>query len=53
MYESCTAQDPGTAVIKLTRYTSKFPAILGLPSFSIQSPTALKQYDADNVVAAG
>ena len=34
-------------------YTSKFPAILGLPSFSIQSPTALKQYDANNVVAEG
>ncbi len=53
VYESCTAQDSGTAVIKLTRYTSKFPAILGLPSFSIQSPTALKKYDADNVKAEG
>ena len=29
------------------------PPILGLPSFSIQSPTALKQYDANNVVAEG
>ncbi len=53
VYESCTAADDGTAVIKLTRYTSKFPAILGLPSFSIQSPTALKKYDADNVKAEG
>jgi peptide/nickel transport system substrate-binding protein len=53
VYGSCTAQDPGTAVITLTRYTSKFPAILGLPSFSIQSPTALQQYNADNVVAEG
>ncbi|MEP6562226.1 MAG: ABC transporter substrate-binding protein, partial [Nakamurella sp.] len=53
VYESCTASDAGDAVIKLTRYTSKFPAILGLPSFSIQSPTALKQYDANNVTAEG
>ena len=53
LYESCTATDAATAQIKITRYTSKFPAILGLPSFSIQSPTALEQYDANNVVAEG
>jgi peptide/nickel transport system substrate-binding protein len=53
IYSSCTAPDAGTAVITLTRATSKFPAILGLPSFSIQSPTALAQYDANNVVAEG
>ena len=53
VYESCTASDAGDAVIKLTTYTSKFPSILGLPSFSIQSPTALKQYDANNVTAEG
>lgn len=53
VYASCAAESANTAVITLTRYTSKFPAILGLPSFSIQSPTALEQYDADNVVAEG
>jgi peptide/nickel transport system substrate-binding protein len=53
VYESCTASDAGDAVIKLTRYTSKFPSVLGLPSFSMQSPTALAQYDANNVVAEG
>jgi peptide/nickel transport system substrate-binding protein len=53
VYASCAAQGTDSAVITLTRSTSKFPAILGLPSFSIQSPTALKQYDADNVVAEG
>ena len=53
IYASCTAPDAGTAVITLTRVTSKFPNILGLPSFSIQSPTALEQYDANNVVAEG
>ncbi len=40
-------------MVKLTAVTSKFPAILGLPSFSIQSPTALAKYDADNVKADG
>lgn len=53
IYSSCTASDASTAVIALTRVTSKFPNILGLPSFSIQSPTALAQYDANNVVAEG
>ena len=52
VYKSCKA-DGTNAVITLTRYTSKFPAILGLPSFSIQSPTALKKYDADNVTGTG
>ncbi|MGI8693229.1 MAG: ABC transporter substrate-binding protein [Geodermatophilaceae bacterium] len=48
-YESCTAEDELTAVIKLTRVTSRFPAGLALPSFSISSPAALEQYDADNL----
>ena len=42
VYASCAASDAGDAVVKLTRYTSKFPSILGLPSFSMQSPTALE-----------
>jgi len=53
VYSSCKADGTNTAVVTLTRYTSKFPAVLGLPSFSIQSPTALKQYDANNVTAEG
>jgi peptide/nickel transport system substrate-binding protein len=52
VYSSCTV-DGQNAVIKLTRATSKFPGALGLPSYSIQSPTALQQYDANNVVAEG
>lgn len=51
VYRSCTAQASGTAVITLSRCTSKFPGILALPPFSIQSPTALQQYDANDVVA--
>ena len=52
VYSSCTA-DGNKAVIALTTSTSKFPGVLGLPSYSIQSPTALQQYDANNVVAQG
>lgn len=49
IYESCEATDENTAVIRLTQVTSKFPAALALPAFSIQSPTALEEYDADNL----
>ncbi|WNV76089.1 ABC transporter substrate-binding protein [Geodermatophilus sp. DSM 44513] len=49
IYESCEATDASTAVIRLTQVTSKFPAALALPAFSIQSPTALQEYDADDL----
>jgi peptide/nickel transport system substrate-binding protein len=49
VYESCEATDENTAVIRLTQVTSKFPSALALPAFSIQSPEALQQYDADNL----
>jgi len=49
IYESCEATDENTAVIRLTQVTSKFPAALALPAFSIQSPEALQQYKADEV----
>lgn len=53
VYASCAAEAPDSAVVTLTRFTSKFPSILGLPSFSIQSPAALQQYDANGVKAEG
>jgi peptide/nickel transport system substrate-binding protein len=49
IYESCEATGENTAVIRLTQVTSKFPAALALPAFSIQSPKALEQYKADEV----
>jgi peptide/nickel transport system substrate-binding protein len=49
IYESCEATDETTAVITLNQVTSKFPAALSLPAFSIQSPTALEEGDADNL----
>jgi peptide/nickel transport system substrate-binding protein len=53
LYKSCEVKDPSTAVITITRATSSFPTILSLDSFSMQSPTALKAGDANNVVAQG
>jgi peptide/nickel transport system substrate-binding protein len=49
IYDSCEATDDSTAVLKINQVTSKLPAALSLPSFSMQSPTALKKYDADNL----
>jgi len=53
LYESCTAQNPTTAVIRLTRVTGQFPALLALESFSMQSPTAMERYQANGVRAQG
>ncbi|MGY1827469.1 MULTISPECIES: ABC transporter substrate-binding protein [unclassified Blastococcus] len=49
IYEGCEAVDENTAVITFNQVTSKIPAALSLPAFSIQSPTALQEYDADNL----
>lgn len=53
LYKSCTAQSPNTAVLALNKFKGAFPAAFGLTSFSISSPTALKQYDADAVTQSG
>ncbi|SHE70726.1 ABC transporter substrate-binding protein [Streptoalloteichus hindustanus] len=53
LFRSCTPKDKNTAVIELTRSTSKFPGLLGLKPFVMQSPTALEKYDANNVRAQG
>jgi peptide/nickel transport system substrate-binding protein len=49
LFKSCTAKDANTAVIVTSRVTSKFPAAMMLPSFSISSPDALKKYNADQL----
>ncbi|MPQ98012.1 ABC transporter substrate-binding protein [Modestobacter sp. I12A-02628] len=53
LYAGCEATDPSTAVITLTQTTSRFPAVLALPSFAIQSPAALEQYAADELGGNG
>ncbi|NNM45932.1 ABC transporter substrate-binding protein [Knoellia koreensis] len=53
LYQGCTPKDDMTAVIKISRPTSKFPTALSLDSFSMQSPKALKDGDANNVTKQG
>ncbi|MBB1155624.1 MULTISPECIES: ABC transporter substrate-binding protein [Amycolatopsis] len=53
LYKSCEAKDDHTAVLNLTRAKGAFPAAFTLPSFAIQSPTALKKYNADKVTGSG
>jgi peptide/nickel transport system substrate-binding protein len=49
LYKSCEAKDDKTAVINLTQPSASFIAALSLSSFSIQSPEAVKKWDADKV----
>src|SRR5687767_6109588 len=53
LYQGCTAKDAMTAVLKISRPTSKFPTALSLDSFSMQSPKALEAGDANNVTKQG
>jgi len=53
LYDSCAAENPTTAVITLTRNTGKFPALLALESFYMQSPTAMQRYQANDIQARG
>ena len=47
LYSSCQAVGASTARINLRRPSASFIAALSLPSLSMQSPTALKRYKAD------
>lgn len=51
-YDSCEAADAATAVIHLSSPLPEFVAALSLPAFSMQSPTALEEYNADDVQGA-
>lgn len=53
LYKSCEAKDPKTAIVTITRYTSKFPSILGHTAFAIQSPTAMDKYKANDIKIEG
>lgn len=50
LFKSCTAADPATAQIALTRPSSRFPAAFTLPAFAISSPKALREQQADKPV---
>src|SRR5262245_41170620 len=47
LFKSCTVKDASTVDVAITKVTSKFPAALALPSFSMQSPKALQDFSAD------
>jgi peptide/nickel transport system substrate-binding protein len=47
LYQSCEAPDELTAVITLTKPSATFIPALAQQAFSIASPEALEQYDAD------
>jgi peptide/nickel transport system substrate-binding protein len=49
LYDSCEASDETTAVITLTSPSASFLTGLTLPSFSIASPKALEEGNADQV----
>ncbi|OZV79617.1 ABC transporter substrate-binding protein [Micromonospora echinospora] len=49
LFKSCTAKDATTVDLAFTRVSSKIPAALMLPSFSMHSPKALEQYQASTV----
>ncbi|WP_443092886.1 ABC transporter substrate-binding protein [Amycolatopsis roodepoortensis] len=53
VFKDCQAKDESTAVLNLNKAKGAFPAAFTLPSFSIQSPDALKKYNADAVTQSG
>jgi len=48
IYKSCEATNPTTATVELVSPFAAFVQAMTLPAFSMQSPTAMKEYDADN-----
>ncbi len=49
LFREARVDDEHTVTIVLTRPNSAFLSALALPSFAFASPTALQEYDADNV----
>jgi peptide/nickel transport system substrate-binding protein len=49
IYESCTADEDHQATITLTSPFAGFVQAMSLPAFSMQSPAAMEEFDADNV----
>ena len=47
LYESCEATDESTVTLNLTKPSASVLGALALTSFTIASPTALEEYDAD------
>ena len=48
IYSSCEAPSPTEVTVKLVSPFAAFVQAMTLPAFSMQSPTAMKEHDADN-----
>lgn len=48
IYDSCEATSPTEATVKLNTPFASFVQAMTLPAFSMQSPTALEKYNADD-----
>jgi peptide/nickel transport system substrate-binding protein len=48
IYDSCTADSATSATIKLKSPFAGFVQAMTLPAFAMQSPTAMKEHNADN-----
>jgi peptide/nickel transport system substrate-binding protein len=53
LFKSCTVKDASTVDITIARVTSKFPSALALPAFSMSSPKALQDFQADKISGTG
>lgn len=53
LFKSCEAVDDTHAKVTITRSTSSFPTMLSLDSFSMASPKALEEGDANGITAQG
>lgn len=53
LYQGCEPTGDHELEFTISRVTSKFPAILSLTSFGMQSPTALESGDANGIERAG
>ncbi|KAB7746273.1 ABC transporter substrate-binding protein [Nostocoides sp. F2B08] len=53
LYQGCEVTGEHELVMTISRVTSKFPAILSLTSFGMQSPTALEEGDANGISQSG
>ncbi|SDH78049.1 ABC transporter substrate-binding protein [Agrococcus jejuensis] len=49
VYASCTVDDDLSATVTLAKPFAGFIAALSLPAFAMQSPTALQEFNADDV----
>lgn len=53
LYKGCAAKDASTVVLTVSSATSKFPTLLSLATFAMQSPAAMSAGKANDVKAQG